>query len=340
MLGQLSLGLGVLLLSTGCESVKSVMGFDHQGPDEFEVVPLAPLSLPQDYDKGPKTKSPQSSALSSVQLDPPTQVQKTETHGSTALVSKTVQKTKPNVSETEIQSMDPAYQVEEKAQEILLKTSPEGSVMPENSPSIFQKIDQASAEKKTVLGEADWQAQRPVAKKQQVKESVQANAPGLPMGPSQATLMQPKPNQLPEASKVLEEEDSSACAVELQHDAQWAPVSKKKIQRSLEQAQKAETEGETHPGAQEDNVPINPVVTVLEEPFVDSLPPTPRPNAMGTVEFSAPATSKKKTSASAKKRPRKRAGKKTIKRGSKRRSVARKSVRRRTTKRPLRQRTV
>lgn len=39
----------VLLFATGCESVKSTLGFDHEGPDEFNIVPLAPLSVPKDY---------------------------------------------------------------------------------------------------------------------------------------------------------------------------------------------------------------------------------------------------------------------------------------------------
>ncbi len=44
----------VVLLCSGCDSVKSVMGFDHKGPDEFDVLPLAPLSQPKDYNNTPK----------------------------------------------------------------------------------------------------------------------------------------------------------------------------------------------------------------------------------------------------------------------------------------------
>jgi hypothetical protein len=47
-----SLAAGVML--SGCSSVKSIFGFDHEGPDEFSVVPLAPLSMPKDIDKFPE----------------------------------------------------------------------------------------------------------------------------------------------------------------------------------------------------------------------------------------------------------------------------------------------
>lgn len=48
--------LAVLLSETGCQSVKSTFGFDHQGPDELQVVPLAPLALPQDFNKTPSSE--------------------------------------------------------------------------------------------------------------------------------------------------------------------------------------------------------------------------------------------------------------------------------------------
>ncbi|MDR3285280.1 MAG: DUF3035 domain-containing protein [Holosporales bacterium] len=40
----------------GCNSLKSILGFDHEGPNEFDVIPLAPLSLPSDFKKTPQTK--------------------------------------------------------------------------------------------------------------------------------------------------------------------------------------------------------------------------------------------------------------------------------------------
>lgn len=47
---------------TGCNTIKSTLGFDHEGPNEFEVVPLAPLSLPRDFGKTPSTEKKQKQA--------------------------------------------------------------------------------------------------------------------------------------------------------------------------------------------------------------------------------------------------------------------------------------
>jgi hypothetical protein len=45
-----------LLFLSGCEQMKSILGFDHNGPDEFAVVPLTPLSVPKDFSKVPSTE--------------------------------------------------------------------------------------------------------------------------------------------------------------------------------------------------------------------------------------------------------------------------------------------
>jgi hypothetical protein len=42
-----------LVICTRCDFVKSRLGLDHNGPDEFEVIPLAPLSIPNSYKKTP-----------------------------------------------------------------------------------------------------------------------------------------------------------------------------------------------------------------------------------------------------------------------------------------------
>lgn len=51
---RLCISFGAALLCTRCTSVKSFMGFDHGGPDEFGVVPLAPLSQPREYNNVPE----------------------------------------------------------------------------------------------------------------------------------------------------------------------------------------------------------------------------------------------------------------------------------------------
>lgn len=41
---------------TGCNEFKSTLGLDHEGPNEFDSVPLSPLSLPQDFQQTPATE--------------------------------------------------------------------------------------------------------------------------------------------------------------------------------------------------------------------------------------------------------------------------------------------
>ena len=43
------------LLVTACDTARSVIGLDKQSPDEFAVVPRAPLSVPPDYGLRPPT---------------------------------------------------------------------------------------------------------------------------------------------------------------------------------------------------------------------------------------------------------------------------------------------
>jgi hypothetical protein len=50
---KLILSLATLVVCTRCDFVKSRLGLDHNGPDEFEVIPLAPLSVPGSYGKTP-----------------------------------------------------------------------------------------------------------------------------------------------------------------------------------------------------------------------------------------------------------------------------------------------
>lgn len=47
------------LLATGCEKTRNVIGLDKQSPDEFAVVPRAPLSVPPDYGLRPPTPGAQ-----------------------------------------------------------------------------------------------------------------------------------------------------------------------------------------------------------------------------------------------------------------------------------------
>lgn len=41
---------------TRCDGFRSTLGLDHQGPNEFDSVPLSPLSLPRDFEKTPATE--------------------------------------------------------------------------------------------------------------------------------------------------------------------------------------------------------------------------------------------------------------------------------------------
>lgn len=52
---RLTIFLAVFL--TRCEGIKSTLGLDHEGPNEFDAVPLSPLSLPQDFHKTPATEA-------------------------------------------------------------------------------------------------------------------------------------------------------------------------------------------------------------------------------------------------------------------------------------------
>lgn len=51
---RLAVFLAIFL--TRCGGLKSTLGLDHNGPNEFDSVPLSPLSLPQDFNKTPKTE--------------------------------------------------------------------------------------------------------------------------------------------------------------------------------------------------------------------------------------------------------------------------------------------
>lgn len=87
----------ILVLCSGCESVKSVLGFDHKGPDEFDVVPLAPLSLPKDYQKTPSKEkvstAKERGSTQSTQLAPSSSIAPISSSSSTQSVDKSLKDT-------------------------------------------------------------------------------------------------------------------------------------------------------------------------------------------------------------------------------------------------------
>jgi hypothetical protein len=81
---------------TGCSSVKSILGFDHVGPDEFSVVPLAPLSIPKNVDAvqtSDKTTDAKSDSAKEAKKDTVSDEQKNKKVDNAASKAETTRKT-------------------------------------------------------------------------------------------------------------------------------------------------------------------------------------------------------------------------------------------------------
>lgn len=262
-----------LVLGTGCESVKSVLGLDHKGPNEFKVMPLAPLSLPSSDHKTPsqekeeEAKKKQESAAKKMALTP--------VEPSAEEKSATFQKA------LESHSSLPPTQEAQKAAELLLTaketpleattTSPEPQSAPKsNSPHLAEK----SSPSKLATQESPSPEPKPL-------EQVHSSKVTLTAQPHSVAKLSPKPEIQVDTTPAPELEDPPSCLKEKENDDEdevenWTPGDKDLHEQlppsvwenastaDLEKARPVLTSVETFSKATEGFVPPSPPLPQAE----------------------------------------------------------------------------